>query len=219
QDVLARQVGCAVVTIKKIEADSLRPSRQIAERLATALEVPPHERDDFMRLARATPQMVAPPAPPPIPPSSAKLDNRSGPSIKGYDLRERIGSGGFGAVYRAFQPVVAREVAIKIILPQYANHPEFIRRFEAEAHFIARLEHPHIVPLYDYWREPGGAYLVLRLLRRSVADALITGGPWSLARVSRLVEEGGGGLVSAHACDVTHGDVGASHVLFGGDRA
>jgi serine/threonine protein kinase len=78
--------------------------------------------------------------------------------IKGYEIRERIGAGGFGAVYRAFQPSVGREVAIKVILLQHANHPDFVRRFEVEAQFIARLEHPHIVPLYDFWRDPEGAY-------------------------------------------------------------
>ncbi len=70
--------------------------------------------------------------------------------VKGYELRELIGEGGFGAVYRAYQSVVGREVAIKIILPDHASQPEFIRRFEVEAQLIARLEHPHIVPLYDY---------------------------------------------------------------------
>src|SRR5207244_2943284 len=79
--------------------------------------------------------------------------------------RELIGAGGFGAVYRAWQAFVGREVAVKIILPEYANHPDFIRRFEAEAQLVARLEHIHIVPLYDYWREPGGAYLIMRWLR------------------------------------------------------
>ena len=85
--------------------------------------------------------------------------------MKGYQLRERIGKGGFGAIYRAYQPVVEREVAIKIILPERANQPEFIRHFEAEAKIIARLEHPYIVPLFDYWRDPYGAYLVMRWLR------------------------------------------------------
>ena len=61
--------------------------------------------------------------------------------------------------------VVGRDVAIKVIRAELANRPEFIRRFEVEAHLVARLEHPHIVPLYDYWREPGSAYLVMRLLR------------------------------------------------------
>ncbi len=83
------------------------------------------------------------------------MDDLSSQLIKDYQLRERIGVGGFGAVYRAFQPSVGREVAIKIILPRHANNPDFIRRFETEAQLIARLEHPHIVPLYDYWREPG----------------------------------------------------------------
>ena len=55
-------------------------------------------------------------------------------------------------------------MAIKVIRPDLADSTEFVRRFEAEARLVARLEHPHIVPLYDYWREPGGAYLVFRLL-------------------------------------------------------
>jgi len=69
------------------------------------------------------------------------------------------------AVYKAYQPVIGRDVAIKVILPQLANHPDFIRRFEVEAQLVARLEHPHIVPLYDYWRDPSGAYLVMRWLK------------------------------------------------------
>jgi serine/threonine protein kinase len=84
---------------------------------------------------------------------------------RGYQLLERIGAGGFGAVYKGYQTTVDREVAVKIILPQHANDPEFIRRFDTEAQLVARLEHPHIVPLYDFWRDPGGnAYLVMRWL-------------------------------------------------------
>ena len=52
-----------------------------------------------------------------------------------YRINKVLGEGGFGAVYRAYQPLVGREVAIKVILPQYANEPDFIRRFESEAHF------------------------------------------------------------------------------------
>ncbi len=87
------------------------------------------------------------------------------PRVHGYNLHELIGKGSYGSVYRASQPSVGREVAIKVIQSQFANHPEFIRRFEMEAQLVARLEHPHIVPLYDYWREPDGAYLVMRWLR------------------------------------------------------
>src|SRR4026207_2138130 len=94
-------------------------------------------------------------------------------NLKGYELKERIGNGGFGVVYRAYQSTVGREVAIKIILPGFASHPDFIRRFETEAQIIARLEHPYITPLFDYWRDPDGAYLVMRWLRGgSLRDAL-----------------------------------------------
>ncbi|KPK90864.1 MAG: hypothetical protein AMJ88_15135, partial [Anaerolineae bacterium SM23_ 63] len=87
------------------------------------------------------------------------MDDLSGQEIRGYKLIERIGEGGFGVVYRAEQPVVGREVAIKVILPEFADHPEFVQRFEAEARMVAKLEHPHIVPLYDYWRDENGAFL------------------------------------------------------------
>lgn len=64
------------------------------------------------------------------------MEQLSGTIIKGYELQDRIGAGGFGAVYRAYQSTVGREVAIKIILPGFANWPEFVRRFEAEAQTI-----------------------------------------------------------------------------------
>jgi serine/threonine protein kinase len=79
------------------------------------------------------------------------MEDLSGRTIKGYQLQARLGVGAYGAVYRATQPQVGREVAIKIILPAYANQPDFIRRFEAEAQLVAQLEHLHIVPLYYYW--------------------------------------------------------------------
>ncbi len=70
------------------------------------------------------------------------MNEFSNRTLKGYEFRERIGHGGFGAVYRAYQPSVGREVAIKVILPERANNIDFIRRFELEAQIIARLEHP-----------------------------------------------------------------------------
>jgi serine/threonine protein kinase len=118
------------------------------------------------------------------------MDDLSGRVIRGYELREMIGLGGFAAVYRAYQFVVEREVAIKVVLPKYANAPDFIRRFEAEAQLIARLEHLHIVPLYDYWREPNNAYLVMRWLRGGSCSASLQqkdldGGYWPAARPDR----------------------------------
>ena len=115
-------------------------------------------------------------------------------TIRGYELRERIGAGGFGEVYRAYQPSVERQVAIKVILPQYANHPDFVRRFETEAQLVARLEHPHIVPLYDYWREPGGAYMVMRWLQGGNLYDALQRGPWSPGVAVQLLDQIAGAL-------------------------
>ena len=102
------------------------------------------------------------------------------PDVRGYELLEKVGSGAFGVVHRAYQALIGREVAIKIIQPEYANRPNFIRRFEVEAQTIARLEHPYIVPLYDYWREPDGAFLVMRYMRGgNLATAINRRGAWS----------------------------------------
>jgi DNA-binding SARP family transcriptional activator/tRNA A-37 threonylcarbamoyl transferase component Bud32/WD40 repeat protein/molybdopterin-guanine dinucleotide biosynthesis protein len=137
-----------------------------------------------------------------------------GRPLRGYTIHDAIGEGAHGRVYVATQPGTERRVAIKVIRPDLADSTEFVHRFEAEARLVARLEHPHIVPLYDYWREPGGAYLVFRLLSGGTArDSVISGGPWSLPRVSRLVDEIGGALMSAHVAGVAHNDVKASNVL------
>jgi len=133
--------------------------------------------------------------------------------IRGYELLEEIGVGSFGAVHRAVQPAVGREVAVKIILPRYANQPDFIRRFEAEAHMVARLEHPHIVPLYDYWREPDGAYLVMRLLRGGNLEKMLQEGPVDLNTAVTFINQIASALDAAHRQGVIHRDLKPANIL------
>jgi WD40 repeat protein/serine/threonine protein kinase/DNA-binding XRE family transcriptional regulator len=212
QSELARRVGCAIVTVRKVETDALRPSVQIAERLAFALHIPEAEQIAFVRLARAAHPLTPLPPPPPALEEIGQAD-LSGRAIRGYQLGERIGSGGFGAVYRATQATVGREVAVKIILPHYADHPDFIRRFEAEAQLVARLEHPHIVPLYDYWREPGVAYLVMRWLRGGSLETRLKDGPLPLDAVTPMLTQIGTALHAAHQAGVIHRDLKPANIL------
>jgi len=133
--------------------------------------------------------------------------------IKGYELLDLIGEGAYGAVYRAHQPVVDREVAIKIILPEYASQPDFIRRFESEAQLVAQLEHLHIVPLYDYWRNPEGAYLVMRLMKGGSLEEVIQTGPLPLAKVSHILEQVASALAAAHRRGIVHRDIKPANIL------
>jgi WD40 repeat protein/DNA-binding SARP family transcriptional activator len=137
--------------------------------------------------------------------------------LRGYELVEKVGEGGFGVVYRAWQPQLAREVAIKAIRPALANDPEFIRRFEAEAQLVARLEHANIVPLYDYWREPGAAYLVLRWIRGGSLEEISQRAPFDLDTIARLEEQIASALSFAHRLGIVHSDLKPANVLLDED--
>jgi len=142
------------------------------------------------------------------------MSNLTGQTIKTYTIKEEIGAGGFGAVYRALQQPIDREVAVKVILPEHANQPEFVRRFETEAQLVARLEHPHIVPLYDYWRDPSGAYIVMRYLKGgSLRDSLEVNEVWSLTRVARMLNQIAAALTFAHQHHVVHRDLKFDNIL------
>ncbi len=142
----------------------------------------------------------------------------TGKSVRSYEIKNLLGQGGYGVVYRAQQSAVLRDVAIKVILPKYANQADFIRRFESEAQVVARLEHPNIVPLYDYWREPDTAYLVMRYLRGgSLRDLMHQDEPMNLEMVNKVLGQIGGALTLAHRKGVVHHDVKADNILLDED--
>ncbi|MGD8753665.1 MAG: serine/threonine-protein kinase, partial [Anaerolineales bacterium] len=142
------------------------------------------------------------------------MDDLTSQEIRGYKIQDPIGEGGFGVVYRAYQSVAERQVVIKVILPEYASHPEFARRFEAEVHTIAKLEHPHIVPLYDCWRDETGTYLVMRHLKGgNLRDQLDSGGELELAEIERILDQICDALEVAHEANVVHRDLKPENIL------
>ena len=145
------------------------------------------------------------------------LDLRGEP-LRGYRLLEKIGSGSHGVVFRGVQPRVGRDVAVKVFHEGIAADPEFVRRFERDAQIVAALEHPHIAPTYDYWREPGRAYLVSRYMRGGSLRALLErGGVLERERALRTVSQIASALAFAHRQGVVHGGVCPSNVLFDGE--
>ncbi len=141
----------------------------------------------------------------------------TGRPLRGLELLERIGEGSFGVVHRAIQSHVGREVAVKVIRPALANDPDFIRRFEAEAQLVARVEHPHVVPLYDFWREPDGAFLVMRHLRGGSLREALDRGPLPHARVMATAEQVAAALAAAHRQGVVHRDIKPANILLDED--
>ncbi len=137
--------------------------------------------------------------------------------VGAYEMHERIGEGAFAVVHRATQPALGRDVAIKVVRAELANRPEFIRRFEAEAQMVARIEHPSIVPLYDYWREPDRAYLVMRWMTGGSLETRLDGGAMEVPAVIGLVTEIGAALNAAHSAGVVHRDVKPENILFDDD--
>src|SRR6516162_3807152 len=138
-----------------------------------------------------------------------------GQTIKGYTINDEIGEGGFGVVYRAHQAVIERTVAVKAIWPTLADDPEFVRRFETEAQMIAGLEHPQIVPIYDYWRDTSGAYLVMRWFRNgSLADAIkAKKNVWSVEDFTQLLDQVTAATNYAHRYGIVHRDIKPENIL------
>jgi WD40 repeat protein/serine/threonine protein kinase/energy-coupling factor transporter ATP-binding protein EcfA2 len=146
------------------------------------------------------------------------MDDFVGSTIKGYSVEALIGSGSFGAVYQAFQPLIEREVAIKAVDSNHINRADFVRNFEAEARIVASLESLHIVPLYDFWREPDGAFLVMRYLRGGSLSKEIQRGTISLRRALAVMDQVSMALYVAHRSGVIHRDVKPANILMDEDR-
>jgi WD40 repeat protein/DNA-binding SARP family transcriptional activator len=183
------------------QAEALRSYQQVMEILLDELGIDPSP-ELLVRLHQRVLQQ------------DSGLDLRGEP-LRGYRLLEKIDAGPTGLVFRALQPRVERDVAVKIFHEAIAADPEFVRRFERDALAVAALEHPHIVPIYDYWREPGRAYIVARYLRGGSLRAIEERGePLERERILRFVEQISLGLAFAHRQGVTHGNVVSSNILF-----
>ena len=141
----------------------------------------------------------------------------SNSTIRGYEILDELGRGGYGAVFKAHQSLLKRDVAIKIILPKYANEPEFIQSFEAEAELVARLEHPFIIPLYDFWRDPQGAYLVMRLVQGGSLRSKMEDHTFSTQETANIIDQVAAALHVAHRENVVHRDVKPDNILIDTD--
>src|SRR4029078_9273999 len=135
-----------------------------------------------------------------------------------YELKETVGTGGMSTVYCAFDTLLARNVALKILHDQYGGDAEYVERFRREARAVAQLSHPNIVTVIDRGEENGKQYIVFELIDgENLKELVERGGPLPGGRVLELALEIGRALAFAHAQGLVHRDVKPQNVLLNGD--
>ncbi|MET0696022.1 MAG: extracellular solute-binding protein [Acidimicrobiia bacterium] len=195
------------------QAEALRAYGQLRERLGSELGIEPSAslRDLEEQILTGDPRLE------PVP--GRRNEGGTDPSlaVRGYELRASLGKTRYGSVYRAYQPAIGREVAVKVIRAEVANDPAFVRRFETETRSIAELDSPQVVPIFDFWREPDGAILVEKLITGGSLHSLLAHGLTPADRVCEIVSQLAIPLARAHELGIVHGGMTLDNVLLDND--
>jgi serine/threonine protein kinase len=130
-----------------------------------------------------------------------------------YRLVELLGRGGMGEVWRAHDTAIDRTVALKRLLPHFAQDRTFEQRFRREARAAARLDDPHVVPIYDVGEIDGQLYVTMRLIKGHDLQSLLDGGPLEPQRAATIVGQVAAALDDAHKSGLVHRDVKPSNIL------
>jgi len=134
-----------------------------------------------------------------------------------YEIVEQLGRGGMATVFKARHTVLERDAALKFLDLAFLEDPEFVKRFRHEARVIAGLDHPNIVPVFDFSEHQGLPYLVMKFVEGETLKARLGRGRLTVTESAVMIHSIGGGLSYAHAQGVLHRDVKPSNVLLGRD--
>nr|MBN1229391.1 protein kinase [Anaerolineae bacterium] len=137
----------------------------------------------------------------------------AGQKLGQYEIIEKLGQGGMATVYLARQTSIGRTVAIKVMPPHFMHDETFMQRFEREVQVIADLQHPRVLPVYDYGELDGRPYIVMAYMGGGTLVDLIRQGAMPVDEVVRIVEQIAEGLDHAHRKGVIHRDFKPSNVL------
>lgn len=146
------------------------------------------------------------------------MSDFTGHRFNKYRIEAEIGSGGFGSVWRAVDTSLDRPVAIKVLDPLLTRDPGWVARFQKEARLMARLDHPHIVPVYETGEELGRLFIVMKLVEGpDLAQRLKASGAFEWAELVQFVADIAGALDYAHKNNVVHRDLKPGNIILGSE--
>jgi serine/threonine protein kinase len=144
------------------------------------------------------------------PQGGSRLGTRFGP----YEMNALIGVGGMGEVYRAYDTIKERTVAVKVLRAEMAADPNYQERFRRESRVAARLQEPHVIPVHDFGDIDGVLYIDMRLVEGgSLKDELRANGALEPHRATRVIAQVAAALDAAHADGLVHRDIKPENVL------
>lgn len=136
-----------------------------------------------------------------------------GANVGPYRVMEKLGQGGMATVYKAYHANLDRYVALKVLHPAFLEDPNFLARFQREARLVAKLEHPNIVPVYDFAEHDNQPYLVMKYVEGKTLKAHLNRGRLPVEQIWNVVNAAGAGLGYAHKKGILHRDIKPSNVI------
>ncbi|MCL5274608.1 MAG: protein kinase [Chloroflexi bacterium] len=141
------------------------------------------------------------------------MEDLTGRQFGPYQIVAPLGEGGMAAVYKAYQPNMERYVALKVLPRHFADDIEFVARFQREAKLLAQLQHPHILPVFDYGQVEGYSYIVMPFIASGTLTVSLQGQFLPLSRIRQVISQVGDALDYAHKHGMVHRDVKPSNIL------
>lgn len=141
------------------------------------------------------------------------MENLTGKQLGPYRVIAPLGEGGMAAVYKAYQPSVNRYVAVKVLPQYFARDPQFVARFEREAQVLAQLQHPNILPIFDYGQSQGHTYIAMPLITGGSLAGLMQNQRLDFKTIRKIINQVGDALDYAHSRNLIHRDVKPANIL------
>jgi serine/threonine protein kinase len=139
-----------------------------------------------------------------------------GQTLGQYQIVAQLGHGGMATVYKAYHPRLDRYVAVKVVHQMFIQDESFLARFEREAQIVASLDHPHIVPVYDFNEFHGQPYLVMKFIEGATLKSVLANKTLSLDEILKLMPPIAEALDYAHRRGVLHRDIKPSNIMIDG---